>query len=139
MLFCLRCNHLRFFFRLDQDTPLSASSCCAAASGAGALCSRTFITFSDDDSFKSAFLQSARVSRDLPIQEVCPVTHNPALYRDPVTDIPYADTRAFRIIREAYRKYVAAHGFPNDTTHTPSVQSEPAGGAKSLRLKGLTV
>lgn len=48
----------------------------------------------------------------LPVQEVCPVTHKPALYRDPVTDIPYANARAFRIIREAYRKYVAAHGFP---------------------------
>lgn len=116
--------------------PLSASSSCTAASGAGALCSRTFITFSDDDSFESAFPPLARVSHDLPIQEVCPVTHNPALYRDPVTDIPYADARAFRIIREAYRKYVAAHGFPHDTTHTPShTHAEPSGGTKSLRLK----
>ena len=49
----------------------------------------------------------------LPVQEVCPVTHKPALYRDPVTDIPHANARAFRIIREAYRKYVAAHGFPS--------------------------
>lgn len=124
-----------FSFRLDQDTPLSASSSYTAASGVGALCSRTFITFSDDDAFESAFPQLAHVSPEVPVQEVCPVTHNPALYRDPVTDIPYADVRAFRIIREAYRKYVAAHGFPNDT-HT---HSEPAGGAKTLRLKGLTV
>lgn len=139
MLFCL-CHHLLSTFRLDQDTPLSASFSCTAATGAGALCSRTFITFSDDESFGSAFPQLGRVSPDLPIQEVCPVTHNPALYRDPVTDIPYADARAFRIIREAYRKYVAAHGFPNDTTHTSShTHAEPAGGAKSLRLKGMTV
>ncbi|KAG5842742.1 hypothetical protein ANANG_G00180950 [Anguilla anguilla] len=51
--------------------------------------------------------------RPAPVQEVCPVTHKPALYRDPVTDIPYANTRAFKIIREAYKKYVAAHGLPN--------------------------
>ncbi|KAI5093233.1 vacuolar protein sorting-associated protein 72-like [Silurus meridionalis] len=89
---------------LDQDTPLSASVTCM--SGAGTLCSRTFITFSDEEAFESAFPQWARVSPDLPVQEVCPVTHNPALYRDPVTDIPYADARAFRIIREAYRKYM---------------------------------
>ncbi|KAM9444549.1 vacuolar protein sorting 72 homolog a [Clarias gariepinus] len=125
---------------LDQDTPFSVPSSCPAVPGVGALCSRTFITFSDDDAFESAFPPSASVSPDLSVQEVCPVTHNPALYRDPVTDIPYADARAFRIIREAYRKYVAAHGFPNDTTHTPShTNSEPAGGTKSLRLKGLTV
>ncbi|XP_062842609.1 vacuolar protein sorting 72 homolog a [Trichomycterus rosablanca] len=121
---------------LDQDMPPSASSSCAVVSGTGSLCSRTFITFSDDEAFEVAFPPAARTSPTLPVHEVCPVTHNPALYRDPVTDITYADARAFRIIREAYRKYVAAHGFPNDTTQP---QNEPTGGSKSIRLKGLTV
>ncbi|XP_036433800.1 vacuolar protein sorting 72 homolog a [Colossoma macropomum] len=118
---------------LDQDTPQSTSS--TSVAGAGSLCSRTFVTFSDDEAFEAAFRPSARSGPALPVQEVCPVTHKAALYRDPVTDIPYADSRAFRIIREAYRKYIAAHGFPS------SDSTESAGGsgaaAKSLRPKGL--
>ncbi|XP_026885983.1 vacuolar protein sorting 72 homolog a [Electrophorus electricus] len=129
---------------LDQDTPQTASSSCVGVTlGVGSLCSRTFITFSDDDAFESAFPRLASTGHSLPVQEVCPVTHKPALYRDPVTDIPYADARAFRIIREAYRKYVAAHGFPNSTGSVSGVSDPagPAGGstaaAKSLRPKGL--
>lgn len=122
--------------RLDQDIPPSASSSSVVVSGMGSLCSRTFITFSDDEAFETAFPLTAHISPTLPIQEVCPVTHNPALYRDPVTDITYADARAFRIIREAYRKYIAAHGFPNDSTQA---HNEPAGSSKNLRLKGMTV
>ncbi|XP_076118887.1 vacuolar protein sorting 72 homolog a [Alosa pseudoharengus] len=106
---------------LDQDAPQASSSSAPASSssasqgpsGATGLCSRTYITFSDDDAMTTAFPATTRGSAPpLPVQEVCPVTHKPALYRDPVTDIPYANARAFRIIREAYRKYVAAHGFP---------------------------
>ncbi|XP_071273439.1 vacuolar protein sorting-associated protein 72 homolog [Agelaius tricolor] len=74
-------------------------------------CSRTFISFSDDATFERCFPR-ARAPR-LPVRELCPVTHKPALYRDPITDIPYANARAFRIIREAYRKYVTAHGLPS--------------------------
>ncbi|KAM9824018.1 vacuolar protein sorting 72 homolog a [Neosynchiropus ocellatus] len=96
---------------VPQSTPTNAST--TPQQAAGGLCSRTYITFSDDDAFESAFTPEAQSSPQLPVQEVCPVTHKPALYRDPVTDIPYANARAFRIIREAYRKYVAAHGFPN--------------------------
>ncbi|KAM3656984.1 vacuolar protein sorting-associated protein 72 homolog isoform 1-T1 [Ammospiza maritima maritima] len=76
-----------------------------------AKCSRTFISFSDDATFERCFPR-ARAPR-LPVRELCPVTHKPALYRDPITDIPYANARAFRIIREAYRKYVTAHGLPS--------------------------
>ncbi|TRY65628.1 hypothetical protein DNTS_009867 [Danionella cerebrum] len=95
---------------LDQDTPTSSSAC---AHGGASLCSRTFITFSDDEAFSCAFPPSNRPAPTAPVQEVCPVTHSPARYRDPVTDIPYANARAFRIIREAYHKYITSHGFPN--------------------------
>ncbi|KAL0962616.1 hypothetical protein UPYG_G00342770 [Umbra pygmaea] len=102
---------------LDQETPQSvapvAPSPMPSQQLMGGLCSRTYITFSDDEAFEAAFPQAMQTSTQPPTQEVCPVTHKAALYRDPVTDIPYANTRAFRIIREAYRKYVAAHGFPN--------------------------
>uniref|UniRef100_A0A8C5UE35 Vacuolar protein sorting-associated protein 72 homolog n=1 Tax=Malurus cyaneus samueli TaxID=2593467 RepID=A0A8C5UE35_9PASS len=74
-------------------------------------CSRTFISFSDDATFERCFPKSKPPR--LPVRELCPVTHKPALYRDPITDIPYSNARAFRIIREAYRKYVTAHGLPS--------------------------
>ena len=80
---------------------------------------RTYITLSDEEAFEAAFPPAARLAVQPPVQEVCPVTHKAALYRDPVTDISYANTRAFRIIREAYRKYVAAHGFPNSSLLLP--------------------
>ncbi|XP_072283575.1 vacuolar protein sorting-associated protein 72 homolog [Pyxicephalus adspersus] len=73
-------------------------------------CSRTFITFSDDDNFDEIFSKS---KAKLPVREICPVTHKPAQYRDPITDIPYYNARAFKIIREAYKKYITAHGLPN--------------------------
>ncbi|KAM6899743.1 vacuolar protein sorting 72 homolog a isoform 2-T2 [Xenentodon cancila] len=115
---------------LDQDVPQAApqNPTTPSQQPTGGLCSRTYITFSDDEAFEVGFPHSAQSNLQLPVQEVCPVTHKAALYRDPVTDIPYANARAFRIIREAYRKYVAAHGFPNTS-------GGGAGGA-SAAIKG---
>ncbi|XP_056618304.1 vacuolar protein sorting-associated protein 72 homolog isoform X2 [Triplophysa dalaica] len=93
-----------------------------------AKCSRTYITFSDDKTFQRCFPRSP--APRVPTREVCPVTHKPALYRDPITDIPYANVQAFRIIREAYKKYVAAHGLPCTATATSSDTV-----AKNLRQK----
>ncbi|KTG46745.1 hypothetical protein cypCar_00041585 [Cyprinus carpio] len=123
---------------LDQDTPQATPTSSSSAQGAGSLCSRTYITFSDDEAFSSAFPALSRSSPAQPVQEVCPVTHKPALYRDPVTDIPYANARAFRIIREAYQKYIAAHGFPNASGNfsgNRDVSDSPAAAAKSTRPK----
>ncbi|XP_016111578.1 vacuolar protein sorting 72 homolog a [Sinocyclocheilus grahami] len=125
---------------LDQDTPQATPTSSSSTQGAGSLCSRTYITFSDDEAFSSAFPPSARSSPAQPVQEVCPVTHKPALYRDPVTDIPYANARAFRIIREAYQKYIAAHGFPNASgsfSGNSDVSDSPAATAKSTRPKAV--
>ncbi|XP_067280948.1 vacuolar protein sorting 72 homolog a [Pseudorasbora parva] len=125
---------------LDQDTPQATPTSSSSAQGAGSLCSRTYITFSDDDAFSSAFPPSARLVPPQPVQEVCPVTHKPALYRDPVTDIPYADARAFRIVREAYQKYIAAHGFPNASggfSGSSDVSDSPAVPIKSSRPKAV--
>ncbi|XP_063803027.1 vacuolar protein sorting-associated protein 72 homolog [Pseudophryne corroboree] len=72
--------------------------------------SRTFITFSDDEAFYRIFPKN---KAKFPFRELCPVTHKPAQYRDPITDIPYYNARAFKIIREAYKKYITAHGLPN--------------------------
>ncbi|XP_072303952.1 vacuolar protein sorting 72 homolog a isoform X2 [Eucyclogobius newberryi] len=129
---------------LDQDVPQSAPANPGTPSQqqqpTGGLCSRTYVTFSDDDSFEAAFPHRAQSAPELPVQEVCPVTHKAALYRDPVTDIPYANARAFRIIREAYKKYVATHGFPN-TPGTASGQESTAtkGARQKMVLKQTAV
>ncbi|XP_028819943.1 vacuolar protein sorting 72 homolog a [Denticeps clupeoides] len=124
---------------LDQDTPQTAASSTASQNSSGALCSRSFITLSDQQAFEAAFPSSVRASLPLPVQEVCPITHKAALYRDPVTDIPYANARAFRIIREAYRKYVAAHGFPSSAGGLAGSSngdaSATASAAKGVRQK----
>lgn len=124
---------------LDQDTPqpvapLPSNSNASSQQHVGALCSRTYITLSDEEAFEAAFPQAARTTIQPPIQEVCPVTHKAALYRDPVTDISYANTRAFRIIREAYRKYVAAHGFPNSSGGVSGLDTSGSRGARQRML-----
>lgn len=73
-------------------------------------CSRTFITFLEDETFDRLF---PKHKAKMPVREICPVTHKAARYRDPITDIPYYNARAFKIIREAYKKYITAHGLPN--------------------------
>ncbi|XP_078010997.1 vacuolar protein sorting-associated protein 72 homolog isoform X2 [Phascolarctos cinereus] len=102
-----------------------------------ARCSRTFITFSDDATFEECFPRGKPPK--IPVREVCPVTHRPALYRDPVTDIPYATARAFKIIREAYKKYITAHGLPPAASALgpgpPPPEPLPGPGPRALRQK----
>lgn len=98
------------FSRLDQD-PQQTEAAPAPAPASAGKCSRTFISFSDDETFER-FFPKAKPPR-LPVRELCPVTHKPAVYRDPITDIPYSNIRAFKIIREAYKKYITAHGLPS--------------------------
>ncbi|XP_067832101.1 vacuolar protein sorting-associated protein 72 homolog [Heptranchias perlo] len=93
-------------------------------------CLRNFVTFSDDATFESSFPRPRPPK--VPARELCPVTHKPALYRDPITDIPYANVRAFKIIREAYKKYITAHGLPNAPG---SAQTDPAATATRTRQK----
>nr|XP_020653863.1 vacuolar protein sorting-associated protein 72 homolog isoform X2 [Pogona vitticeps] len=97
---------------LDQEMqPPAAPEALATSSTPAAKCSRTFVTFSDDETFERFFPKSR--APKLPVKEICPVTHKAAIYRDPITDIPYSNIRAFKIIREAYKKYITAHGLPN--------------------------
>ncbi|CAL9691557.1 unnamed protein product [Knipowitschia caucasica] len=119
---------------LDQDVPQTSAANPGTPSqpqqSTGGLCSRTYITFSDEDAFEAAFPNRAQAAPQLPVQEICPVTHKTALYRDPVTDIPYANARAFKIIREAYQKYVATHGFPSTSGTAAAQDSVTAKGAR---------
>uniref|UniRef100_A0A8C4QV54 Vacuolar protein sorting-associated protein 72 homolog n=1 Tax=Eptatretus burgeri TaxID=7764 RepID=A0A8C4QV54_EPTBU len=92
-------------------------------------CSRNFITFSDDETFLKYF--PVQKSVRVPIRDLCPVTHKPALYRDPITDIPYASPRAFKIIREAYRTYIATHGMPGSTSSSTSTTTMTSGATQA--------
>ncbi|KAJ8305646.1 hypothetical protein KUTeg_016191 [Tegillarca granosa] len=62
---------------------------------------RTFITFTDDRTFKDYFPQKKLKPT---IKQYCPVTKLPAKYYDPITNTPYATIQAFRFIREAYAR-----------------------------------
>ena len=46
----------------------------------------------------------------IPTAKVCPVTRLPAKYFDPVTQLPYANLQAFKIIREAYYQQLETKG-----------------------------
>ena len=116
--------------RLDQD-PQQADAAPAAAPACSGKCSRTFISFSDDETFER-FFPKAKAPR-LPVLEICPVTHKPAVYRDPITDIPYSNIRAFKIIREAYKKYITAHGLPSAAAASAALGAAPPGPDPSLR------
>ncbi|XP_009083494.1 PREDICTED: vacuolar protein sorting-associated protein 72 homolog, partial [Acanthisitta chloris] len=88
---------------LDQDPQQADATPAPASSGK---CSRTFISFSDDETFERFFPKSKPPR--LPVRELCPVTHRPA-----------------RIIREAYKKYITAHGLPSAASATLGVPTPP--------------
>ncbi|NXE15785.1 VPS72 protein, partial [Lophotis ruficrista] len=115
---------------LDQD-PQQAEAAPAPAPASAGKCSRTFISFSDDETFER-FFPKAKPPR-LPVREICPVTHKPALYRDPITDIPYSNIRAFKIIREAYKKYITAHGLPSAAASAALGAAAPPGPDPNVR------
>ncbi|XP_046381677.1 vacuolar protein sorting-associated protein 72 homolog [Haliotis rufescens] len=65
----------------------------------GERCERTFITFTDEGTYKDVFPQKR--SRP-PAKQLCPITRQPAKYYDPITQTPYSTLQAFRCIRDAY-------------------------------------
>ncbi|GCC44764.1 hypothetical protein chiPu_0029030, partial [Chiloscyllium punctatum] len=116
------------------EPPPSSSSALSVLAPVGR-CLRNLVTFSDDATFERFFPPRPAPPRP-PARELCPVTHRPALYRDPITDIPYASTRAFKIIREAYKKYITAHGLPSPAPGTGSAQMEAgARGRQKIIIK----
>lgn len=75
------------------------------------VCERTFITFSDEGSYKRAF----RKSKPKSVQKnICPITRFAARYFDPVTQLPYATLQAFRVLREAYYQQLEDKGDRNN-------------------------
>lgn len=88
-------------------------------------CARTFITFSDDATF-DRLVPNSRKRLAIPKPQYCVVTALPAKYLDPLTKLPYANAEAFKIIREAYYKYVDEKGDKNDPAVAAWLQSRRA-------------
>lgn len=77
----------------------------------GPRCERTFITFEndiDETVFESVFPSKKRV-RDKG-GYICAITKLPAKYFDPITQLPYRDIQAFKILREAYYQQLDEQG-----------------------------
>merc|ERR1719339_525206 len=72
---------------------------------------RTFLSFSNQATLDNSF---PRQGFRVPPSKVCPVTRLPAKYTDPVTELPYANLQAFKIIREAYYQQLEAKGDKSD-------------------------
>ncbi|KAF2352449.1 Vps72/YL1 C-terminal [Trinorchestia longiramus] len=70
-------------------------------------CERTFITFSDEFSFRKAF---RKTKTKLATRNMCPITRLPARYFDPVTRLPYASVQSYRVLREAYYQQLEDKG-----------------------------
>lgn len=65
-------------------------------------CERTFITFENDINNK-AFESIFPTKEDIPKRStICPITKLPARYFDPITQLPYHNIMAFKILRESY-------------------------------------
>jgi vacuolar protein sorting-associated protein 72 len=67
--------------------------------------SRNFITFTDEHTLREIFPSSGGGAKPKPPNQrlkVCAVTGLPAKYFDPVTQIPYANLYAFKVIRQSH-------------------------------------
>ncbi|CAH1252158.1 VPS72 [Branchiostoma lanceolatum] len=62
-------------------------------------CSRNFITFPDDATFRKHFPSKKPKP---PAKSCCAVTRLPAKYFDPITQTPYATIQAFKCLRDTY-------------------------------------
>merc|ERR1719259_637072 len=77
---------------------------------------RTFVTFSDFETFRDNFPAQSQTGDRTGSRgnRICPITRVPAKYFDPVTQMPYANPQAFRILREAYYSQLELKGDRND-------------------------
>lgn len=98
--------------RTTRRSRMAASD--AAKAAEKQRCERTFISFNDDINnkvFDSFFPSNPRKRRR---DQRCPVTGLPAKYFDPVTQLPYHNIMAFKILRESYYQMVETKGDQND-------------------------
>ncbi|XP_062509648.1 vacuolar protein sorting-associated protein 72 homolog [Corticium candelabrum] len=67
------------------------------------LCSRNFLTFPDKSEFSGGYLFS-KPRLSAPKKSYCIVTGLLARYKDPLTNYPYANAQAFRILRQHHSR-----------------------------------
>ncbi|XP_054160564.1 vacuolar protein sorting-associated protein 72 homolog [Oppia nitens] len=75
--------------------------------------SRTFITFSDNQTFDSFINSLSKTKIKETPNDICPVTNLPARYFDPISQLPFANSIAFNTIRDQYYKYLEIYGNTN--------------------------
>ncbi|CRK87912.1 CLUMA_CG001699, isoform A [Clunio marinus] len=77
-------------------------------------CERTFISFVNDINnkvFDGVFPPKSKRPRQ---SRICPVTKMPAKYFDPITQLPYYNIMAFKILRESYYQMLESNSDQND-------------------------
>ncbi|XP_055679060.1 vacuolar protein sorting-associated protein 72 homolog [Lutzomyia longipalpis] len=85
-----------------------------AAAKTGPRVERTFITFENDIDNKVFEKYFPGTKKKPHRSRICPITHLPARYFDPVTKLPYRNLSAFKIIREGYYRQLEEKGNPEN-------------------------
>lgn len=70
--------------------------------------SRTFITFSGDETFNQIFPQ--KKYKSYPEKKKCCITKCETNYLDPITNLPYLNAHVFKTIRESWAIHLEQHG-----------------------------
>lgn len=73
-------------------------------------CERSFITFENDNDekvFTAIFKKPIKREKR---SKICVITRLPAKYFDPITQLPYRNLQAFKILREAYYQQMEEKG-----------------------------
>lgn len=115
----------------DDDAAAERDGDDGGDGGRGQRQERTFVTFSDHDTFRKNFPLHRPKQ---PQQKICPITRLPAKYFDPVTRLPYATIQAFRILREAYYNQLEVKGNRDDPEQHSS-GSSPSTPATTVQLR----
>ena len=80
------------------------------AISSGPRCERTFVTFEndiDEKVFTTIFKPKKKREKG---GYICSITKLPAKYFDPITQLPYRNIQAFKILREAYYQQLEERG-----------------------------
>ncbi|XP_055586706.1 vacuolar protein sorting-associated protein 72 homolog, partial [Uranotaenia lowii] len=80
----------------------------------GGRCERTFITFENDIDETLFGAYFPKIPKREHRSQICAITRLPARYFDPVTQLPYRNQQAFKILREAYYQQLEDRGNPDN-------------------------
>jgi hypothetical protein len=79
-------------------------------------CSRTFVSFTHLQTYQETFPSNKSFGQQRRTRRrLCPITNMPAQYFDPLTQMPYANLDAFKILRRIYAEEM------KKSKRTPSV------------------